>query len=73
MSNYALTVTCQSTRGIVAAIANYLSDNGCNMTDSAQFDDKETGNFFMRVSFDTGNGADLIKMAEGFAATRRAV
>ncbi|MBU2993668.1 formyltetrahydrofolate deformylase [Octadecabacter sp. 1_MG-2023] len=69
MSNYALTVTCQSTRGIVAAIANYLADQGCNITDSAQFDDQETGNFFMRVSFETGEGADLAKMAADFEST----
>ncbi|MBT0957539.1 formyltetrahydrofolate deformylase [Alphaproteobacteria bacterium KMM 3653] len=69
MSTYALTVTCQSTRGIVAAIANYLADNDCNITDSAQFDDKETGQFFMRVSFETGSGPDLQAMSEGFAKT----
>ncbi|QCO56146.1 formyltetrahydrofolate deformylase [Pseudorhodobacter turbinis] len=67
MSKYALTVTCHSTRGIVAAIANYLADNGCNITDSAQFDDQGTGNFFMRVSFESDGVVDLAKMTEGFA------
>ncbi|WP_244490376.1 ACT domain-containing protein, partial [Rhizobium sp. Root708] len=38
MTNYVLTVTCPSTRGIVAAISNYLADQGCNITDSSQFD-----------------------------------
>ncbi|MFT4183259.1 MAG: ACT domain-containing protein, partial [Rhizobium sp.] len=51
MKHYVLTVTCQSTRGIVAAIANYLADQGCNIVDSSQFDDLDTGTFFMRVSF----------------------
>ncbi|WP_176251034.1 formyltetrahydrofolate deformylase [Sulfitobacter sp. HGT1] len=69
MKNFALTVTCPSTRGVVAAIANYLADNACNITDSAQFDDKETGNFFMRVSFESDDAVDLGKLAEGFAAT----
>lgn len=69
MSKYALTVTCQSKRGIVAAIANYLADQGCNITDSAQFDDKETGNFFMRVSFDTDTDGDLESLSAGFAKT----
>ncbi|UWQ98497.1 formyltetrahydrofolate deformylase [Rhodobacteraceae bacterium S2214] len=69
MSNYALTVTCQSTRGIVAAIANYLADQGCNITDSSQFDDQETGNFFMRISFETGDGVELAEMTKGFADT----
>ncbi|MGD9865833.1 MAG: formyltetrahydrofolate deformylase, partial [Pseudodonghicola sp.] len=67
-----LTVTCRSTRGIVAAIANYLADQGCNITDSSQFDDVETGNFFMRVSFASEKGADLEALETGFAATATA-
>ncbi|WP_050524101.1 formyltetrahydrofolate deformylase [Pseudorhodobacter wandonensis] len=71
MRKYALTVTCNSTRGIVAAIANYLADNACNITDSSQFDDKETGNFFMRVSFeaDDEGAVDLNKITDGFTPT----
>lgn len=69
MSKYALTVTCPSTRGIVAAIANYLADNGCNITDSAQFDDQETGNFFMRISFENDDAVDLVQMTAGFVKT----
>lgn len=69
MSKYALTVTCQSTRGIVAAIANYMADNGCNITDSAQFDDTETGNFFMRVSFNSEDGVDIAALNDGFTET----
>lgn len=69
MSTYALTVACRSTRGIVAAIAGYMVDNGCNITDSAQFDDMETGNFFMRVSFTSEEGVGLDSLREGFGAT----
>jgi len=69
MSKYALTVTCQSRRGIVAVIANYLADNGCNITDSAQFDDKETGNFFMRVSFETETDVTLDTLSEKLVPT----
>lgn len=67
MSKYALTVTCQSRRGIVAIIANYLADHGCNITDSAQFDDKETGNFFMRISFETETDVELETLSKDFA------
>ena len=66
MSKYALTVTCQSRRGIVAAIANYLADHGCNITDSAQFDDKETGSFFMRISFETDTDVALEVLSKEF-------
>jgi len=67
MKKYALTVTCPSKRGIVAAIANYLADRDCNITDSAQFDDKETANFFMRVSFESEGDAELADVEKGFA------
>ena len=69
MTRYCLTVTCPSTRGIVAAIAGYLAEQGCNITDSAQFDDTETGRFFMRVGFVSEQGADLARLRTGFAAT----
>ncbi|RAX39723.1 ACT domain-containing protein, partial [Rhizobium tropici] len=42
MTSYVLTVTCKSTRGIVAAISNYLAEQGCNIVDSSQFDDLDT-------------------------------
>lgn len=51
MRKFCLTVTCRSTSGIVAAISGFLYSKGCNITDSSQFDDPETGNFFMRLSF----------------------
>ena len=66
MKSYVLTVSCQSTRGIVAAIANYLADQGCNIVDSSQFDDLDTGKFFMRVSFISEEGATPDALSEGF-------
>jgi formyltetrahydrofolate deformylase len=66
MTNYVLTVSCKSTRGIVAAIANYLAENGCNIVDSTQFDDLDTGKFFTRVSFISEEGVKLPVLKEGF-------
>jgi formyltetrahydrofolate deformylase len=66
MQNFALTVKCKSTRGIVAAISTFLATNGCNITDSAQFDDQETGNFFMRISFQSEKGKDQASLSKGF-------
>ncbi|MCR8547206.1 formyltetrahydrofolate deformylase [Salipiger sp. P9] len=68
MRSYALTVKCPSTRGIVAAIAGFLAEQGCNITDSAQFDDLETGHFFMRVSFQSEGGTALEAVEAAFAA-----
>jgi formyltetrahydrofolate deformylase len=49
--SFVLTLSCADRPGIVAAIASLLADNGCNITDSAQFGDVKSGRFFMRVSF----------------------
>jgi formyltetrahydrofolate deformylase len=63
MTSFALRVQCPSTRGIVAAISTFLADQGCNITDSSQFDDTGTGNFFMRTSFrsEEGKGLDALR------------
>lgn len=66
MKAYILTVSCASRRGIVAAIAGYLASMGCNITDSAQMDDQETGRFFMRVTFVSEEGRDGDVLVEGF-------
>ncbi|WP_330998996.1 formyltetrahydrofolate deformylase [Mangrovicoccus algicola] len=66
-ARYCLTVTCPTTRGIVAAIAVFLAEHGCNITDSAQYDDAATGRFFMRVSFAAETGAGLAELRRDFA------
>ena len=76
MKSYVLTVSCKSTRGIVAAITGYLAEKGCNIVDSSQFDDLETGLFFMRLTFVSEDGAseqdlnaDFVAIAKKFAMT----
>ena len=68
MDTIALTVTCPSTRGIVAAISVFLTEKGCNIVDSAQFDDLRTGRFFMRLSVRTETGATVDGLSDAFAA-----
>jgi formyltetrahydrofolate deformylase len=48
---YLLTLSCADRRGIVHAVSGALLDEGCNIIDSQQFGDRETGRFFMRVHF----------------------
>ena len=50
-SEYILTLSCPDRVGIVAAVSVFLSEHSCNIKDSAQFGDTETGLFFMRVHF----------------------
>ena len=71
MKAFVLTVTCLSTRGIVAAISGYLADSGCNIIDSSQFDDLDTGKFFMRVSFISEEGKTAKELAAGFEPIAR--
>ncbi|XEN35322.1 formyltetrahydrofolate deformylase (plasmid) [Ensifer sp. WSM1721] len=66
-NNVVLTVSCKSTRGIVAAISGYLAAKACNIVDSSQFDDLEGGRFFMRISFVIEGEASEVEIAEGFA------
>ncbi|WP_111429021.1 formyltetrahydrofolate deformylase [Rhodobacteraceae bacterium DSL-40] len=68
MKSYVLTVQCVSTRGIVAAISAFLAEHGCNIRDSAQFDDSVTGQFFMRISFISETGTGLEALRSDFAA-----
>ena len=65
MKSYVLTVSCKSTRGIVAAISGYLASAGCNIVDSSQFDDLDTSQFFMRVSFISEEGAGRDELLAG--------
>lgn len=48
---FTLTLSCPDRPGIVAAVSTYLFGAKCNILDAAQFDDAETGRFFMRVVF----------------------
>ncbi|MFN3723732.1 MAG: formyltetrahydrofolate deformylase [Paracoccaceae bacterium] len=66
MSSFALRVQCPSARGIVAAISAFLADQSCNITDSSQFDDTGTENFFMRISFRSEGGKGLEDLRAGF-------
>ncbi len=67
MTQICLTVSCPSTRGIVGAIGTFLAENGCNITDSSQFDDTESGLFFMRTIFVSEDGATAEALSESFA------
>jgi formyltetrahydrofolate deformylase len=50
-ARFVLTLSCGDRRGIVAAVANCITSQDCNIVESAQYGDPETQRFFMRVSF----------------------
>ncbi|MFC3971040.1 formyltetrahydrofolate deformylase, partial [Rhizobium lemnae] len=45
----------------------YLAEKGCNIVDSSQFDDFDTGRFFMRISFISEEGIGRDTLLEGLA------
>jgi formyltetrahydrofolate deformylase len=66
MSSAILTLSCPDKPGIVAGVSTYLFESGANILDAQQFDDQETGRFFMRVVFVPG-ADDLSVVRTGFA------
>ena len=56
---YILTLSCPDVPGIVFAVSRFLVGQDCNITQSQQFGDPETGTFFMRVSFTPASRAGL--------------
>jgi len=63
---YVLTVTCPDTTGIVAAVSGFLSEQGGNILDSAQFGDGNTGLFFMRVEFELRQAVEIDGLRSNF-------
>ncbi|MBS9478667.1 formyltetrahydrofolate deformylase [Ancylobacter radicis] len=70
-----LTLSCPDRPGIVAAVATFLFEHGGNILEAQQFDDTESGRFFMRVMFDRAGGdgsletlkADFEEIAQKFS------
>ena len=50
-SAYILTLSCPDRRGIVYAVSGFLVEHGANIEEAAQYNDPDTGLFFMRVRF----------------------
>jgi len=52
-NGFVLTLSCADRPGIVHAVAGALLEAGCNITDSQQYGNPDTGTFFMRVAVET--------------------
>ena len=63
---FVLTLSGPDQPGIVAAISACLMELACNITDSAQFGDPESGRFFMRVSFSAPQALTEDKLEDKF-------
>jgi formyltetrahydrofolate deformylase len=80
---YILTLSCPDRPGIVHAVSGFLFERGGNIEEAAQYNDPDTGLFFMRVQFgcdqltfddlkfQLGQFAEPLKMAWKLHATRQ--
>ncbi len=66
---FVLTLSCPDRAGIVAAVSTFLFDNGQNILDAQQFEDVDSGQFFMRVVFNASDApVPLDALRDTFAA-----
>lgn len=49
-ADFVLVIACEDRKGIVAAVANSIASQDCNIIESSQYGDGNTGRFFMRVA-----------------------
>jgi len=70
-TDYVLTLSCPDQPGLVYAISKFLKEQGCNIVESKQFEDREVGTFFMRVQFEPSPGrqVDVETLRRDFAST----
>jgi formyltetrahydrofolate deformylase len=68
MHRYILKLSCPDRMGIIAAVANFMLQQECNIVESAQFSDPISNRFFMRVSFDSARDTTATALRDAFAA-----
>jgi formyltetrahydrofolate deformylase len=68
-----LTLACDDRPGIVHAVSGFLVERGCTIRESQQFDDADSGRFFMRVRFGQADGGqvDAGELRDAFAGVAR--
>ncbi|MDO6513550.1 MULTISPECIES: formyltetrahydrofolate deformylase [unclassified Neptuniibacter] len=66
---FILKTNCVAGSGIVAAVSSFLSERGCYISEMNQFDDPESGQFFMRMRFHVESGEyELDQLSAEFVA-----
>ena len=72
-ADFVLLIACEDRKGIVAAVANSIASQDCNIIESSQYGDATTGRFFMRVAITgpkemttDGFGAAFLPVATAF-------
>ena len=64
--DFVLLVSCADRKGIVAAIANSIAAQDCNIVENSQYGYAGTDRFFMRVSFAAPEDVTVPRFSEAF-------
>ncbi|HWI85421.1 MAG TPA: formyltetrahydrofolate deformylase [Sphingomonas sp.] len=67
-SSAILLLSCNDRPGIVSAVSGYIAAAGGNILEAQQFDDRETGRFFMRIEFALASPGAFDTTKQGFTA-----
>lgn len=71
-ADFVLVIACEDRKGIVAAVANSIASQDCNIVESSQYGDEISGRFFMRVAIKSANGITTESFSDTFMAVATA-
>ena len=66
-AEFVLSIASEDRKGIVAAVANSVASQDCNIVESSQYGDGNTGRFFMRVAISGPAGMSAESFTEAFS------
>lgn len=64
--DFVLLLSCIDRKGLVAAIANCVASQDCNIVQNSQYGDAPTGRFFMRITFTAPPSMTVESFSEAF-------
>lgn len=65
-ADFVLLIMCEDRKGIVAAVANSIASQDCNIVESSQYSDENTGRFFMRIAIACAAGTTQESFSAAF-------
>ena len=66
-ADFVLLISCEDRKGIIAAVANSIASQDCNIVENAQYGDALNGLFFMRMAFEAPAGVTIDTFTQAFA------
>jgi formyltetrahydrofolate deformylase len=64
---YILRLQCPDRPGLVASVAGFLAERGCNILEARQYDDWSVDRFFMRIALSAPTAITLTQLGDAFA------